>query len=176
MKDTKPDKKRLRPPLDEAPEESVVATEPPTSGGTALSDLSDKALKKKLLRYTEEFQIIASDQSQVAMTRRVELVRLMRGVQDVVDAREPIVEVTVTRSVTGEPYQVGPKTFHPGIHRMRASVAQYLLWMMAENQRVELNRLKQNGRTIDLGTIGSKARMATISRDSGDDDWRGRGG
>jgi hypothetical protein len=173
MKDTKSGK-RPRPTPEDA-EEGAAPVAQPTSDGTALSDLSDRALRKKLVRYTEEFQIIASDQSQAALTRRVELVRLMRGVQDVLDAREPIVEVTVPRSVTGEPFVIGPAIFPPGIHRVRASVAQYLLWLIGENQRIEMMRMQQNGRDIDLGTIGSRARMATIARDTGTDDWSGRG-
>jgi len=133
----------------------------------ALSDLPDRQLRKKLRLYSEEYQILAPDQSQAAMNRRVELTRLLRATQDVLDAREPLVEVTVPASVTGEPFVIGPKTFPPGTYTVRSSIAQYLLWMIHENQRVELNRLKSNGRTIDLGTIGSRARMARIARDDG---------
>lgn len=140
-----------------------------------LSELSDKGLLKRMARHAEEFQMLAGDPSQAAVLRRVELTRAMRAVQDVRDAREPIVEVTVPRSVTGEPFTLGPKQFYPGVHHVRASIAQYLLWMIGENQRIELNRLKQNGRTIDLGLIGTRARMAAISRDAGDADYQGRG-
>src|SRR5215471_12952583 len=86
--------------------------EPPAVDGEdrerQLSDLSDKALRKRLMRFTEEFWMLAGDQSQAAMTRRVELTRLMRGIQDVIDAREPLVEVRCPPSVTGEPFVVGP--------------------------------------------------------------------
>lgn len=140
-----------------------------------LSELSEKGLLKRMARHAEEFQMLSGDPSQAAVLRRVELTRAMRAVQDVRDAREPIVEVTVPRSVTGEPFTLGPKQFYPGVHHVRASIAQYLLWMIGENQRIELNRLKQNGRTIDLGLIGTRARMAAISRDAGDADYQGRG-
>lgn len=140
-----------------------------------LSEQSDKALLKKLRAYTEEYHALSGDPSQAAVTRRVELTRLMRGVQDVRDAREPLVEVTVPRSVTGEPFRVGPAEFLPGIYHVRASVAQYLLWMIDQNQRVELNRLQSNGRNIDLGHIGGRARLASIARDDGRDEWTGRG-
>lgn len=155
-------------PLDDTP--------PTAAEGPSLSDLSDKGLLKKLFRYTEEFQMLGPDQSTAAMNRRVELTRLMRAVQDVRDAREELVEIRVPRSVTGEPFKVGPKEFPPGFYTVRASVAQYLLWMIAENQRIEMNRLKSNGREIDLGSIGGRARMAErIARDDGHDDWTGRG-
>jgi hypothetical protein len=144
-------------------------------GEKTLSELSDKGLLKRLLRYTDEFRMLSTDDTQAAMLRRVELRRLMRGIQDIRDAREPLVEIQVPASVTGEPFTLGPLAFHPGLHRVRASIAQYLLWLIGENQRIELNRLKQNGRTIDLGTIGSRARMARISRDDGATDYDGRG-
>jgi len=161
---------------------SPVADTPDLDGGeeepTAeprLSDQSAAKLKKKLVVYTEEFQLIASDPSPAALTRRVQLIRLMRGIQDVLDAREPLVEVRVPPSVTGEPFSIGDLQFNPGIHHVRAGVAVYLLWLIDQNQRVEMNRMKQNGRNIDLGTIGSRARMAQIARDTGDSDWSGRG-
>jgi hypothetical protein len=91
------------------------------------------------------------------------------------DAREPLVEVRVPPSVTGEPFVIGELQFNPGVHHVRSGVAVYLLWLIDQNQRVEMNRLKQNGRNIDLGTIGSRARMAQIARDTGDSDWSGRG-
>lgn len=139
------------------------------AGAKKLSDEDDAALVKKLHDYTEEFRMLAGEEGQAAITRRVELRRLLRGVQDVVDAREPIVEVTIPRSVTGEPFQIGERQFPPGVYHLRASVAKYLLWMIDKNQRVEQDRFKSNGRTIDLGTIGSRARMARISRDDGGD-------
>lgn len=178
MKDTPKSRDRDRDKRKEPDEESTgdeLGVSPDTDDEPALSDLSDRKVKDKLRLYTEEFQMLVPDQSTAAMNRRVQLNRLMRGCQDVMDAREPIVEVTVPRSVTGEPFQVGPATFYPGMHRVRSSVAHYLLWMIAENQRIEMNRLKSNGRNIDLGTIGSRARMAAISRSDGDDDWAGRG-
>jgi len=163
-----------RRPDDTSSPESLDET-PADDSPPALSELSDRQLKKKLRLYTEEFQLLAPDQTTAAMNRRVELTRLMRAVQDIVDLREPLVEVTVPASVTGEPFVIGPAIFPPGVYNIRASVAQYLLWMIAENQRIEMNRLKSNGRTIDLGTIGSRARMAAIARDDGTDDWTGRG-
>lgn len=176
MKDIKKgsDRPEAEPDQESVGDESL-AMALPDDDEPALSDLSDPKVKAKLLMYTEEFQLLVSDQSTAAMNRRLALTRLMRGCQDVMDAREPIVEVTVPRSATGEPFQIGPAVFNPGTHRVRSSVAHYLLWLISENQRIELNRLKSNGRNIDLGTIGSRARMATIARSDGDDDWTGRG-
>jgi|SRR5215813_7792641 len=154
---------------------AAESSSPGDGEAPALSDLSDRQLRKKLFRYTEEFQLLGPDQSTAAMNRRIELTRLLRSVQDVLDAREELVEVTVPRSVTGEPFVVGPAIFPPGVFHVRVSVARYLLWMIAENQRIEMNRLKSNGREIDLGAIGTRARLASIARDDGSDDWAGRG-
>ena len=140
-----------------------------------MSELSDKGLLKRMLRHAEEFQMLAGDPSPAAVTRRVELTRAMKAIQQVRDAREPIIEVVVPRSVTGEPYILGPNTYFPGTHYVRASIAQYLLWLIDKNRQVELDRLKSNGRLIDLGTIGGRARLAKIARDDGSDDWTGRG-
>jgi len=175
MKEQPPNGKDRRKASEEDPPQESPAPDDAPAEEPALSDLSDKQLLKKLLRYTEEFQLLGPDQSTAAMNRRVELTRLMRGVQDVRDAREPLIEVRVPRSVTGEPFQVGPRSFPPGQHTVRSSVAQYLLWMIAENQRIEMKRLEQHGREIDLGSIGGRARVATISRDRGEDEWTGRG-
>jgi hypothetical protein len=158
-----------------APDDDPPKAAKPNGEEKPLSEQSDRKLLKKLLLYTEEFQMLAGDSSQAAVMRRVELTRLMRAVQQVRDAREELVEIQVPRSVTGEPFVLGPNVFPPGTHIVRSSIAQYLLWMISENQRVEMNRLKSNGRTIDLGTIGSRARRARIARDDGTDTWGGRG-
>lgn len=154
---------------------ALQESEEAPAGPKPLTELSDKALVRKLARYSEEFQLLSGDPSQAAVIRRVELTRLMRAVQDVRMAREPIIEITVPRSVTGEPFTLGPVKYWPGVHRVPASTASYLLWMISENQRVELNRLKSNGRTIDLGVVGQRARLARIARDDGADDYGGRG-
>jgi hypothetical protein len=128
---------------------------------------STKKLRKKLVTYTDEFHFLSGDQSAAATQRKVQLSRILRTIMDLLHAREEIVEVTVPTSPTGHPYVVGPTTFHPGVYKVAGSVAQYLLWMIGESQRVELQRLQQNGRTVDLGTIGDRAKQihAAITRE-----------
>lgn len=120
---------------------------------------SDKKLQKLMASYTEEYQLLTSDQSQAAVNRKVELYRTLRAIQDVLTSREELVEIHVPRSVTGEPFIVGPRSFPAGRYVLPSSQASYLLWLIGENQRVELRRLQQNGREVDLGTIGSRARQ-----------------
>jgi hypothetical protein len=158
------------------PRPSAPLPDPERAASSPYAEMSDKKLRRKLKDYTEEWGMLAPDASQAALTRRVELARLMRQVQDVLDLREPLVEVQVPASVTGEPFIIGPAQFHPGFHRIRKSVAEYLLWMIAENQRIELQRTVAKNRNLNLGHIGERARLARISRDDGGDDYAGRGG
>lgn len=120
---------------------------------------SDETLRTRLAEYTEEYQLLSGDTTNAAVTRKVELHRTLRAIQDVLTAREELVEVQVPRSVTGEPFIIGPRSYPPGRYVLPASTASYLLWLIGENQRVELRRLQQNGREIDLGTIGTRARQ-----------------
>jgi len=158
------------------PRPSSPPPNPERAASTPYAEMSDKKLRTKLRLYTEEWGMLAPDATQAALTRRVELARLMRQIQDVLDLREPFVEIHVPASVTGEPFIIGPATFHPGFHRIRKSVAEYLLWMIAENQRIELQRTQAKNRNINLGLIGERARMARIARDDGGDDYTGRAG
>lgn len=132
-----------------------------------VANYSTKKLRRKLAAYTEEYQFLSSDTSPAAIGRRVTLYRLQRVLQDLLDAREEIVQVTVPRSPMGHPYVVGPSKFEPGVYKVRAGVASYLLWLIGESQRVELARLQQNSKNIDLGTIGDRAKQihAAITRE-----------
>lgn len=131
------------------------------------ASLGSKKLRKKLAIYTEEYHFLASDSSSAGLARKVTLARILRTLQDLLDAREAILEVTVPQSPTGHHYVVGPIVFNPGTYKVRAGVASYLLWMIGESQRVELQRLQQNGRTVDLGTIGDRVKQihAAITRE-----------
>jgi hypothetical protein len=158
------------------PRPSAPPPDPERAASSSYAEMSDNKLRRKLKAYTEEWGMIATDTSQAGLNRRVELARLMRQVQDVLDLREPLVEIHVPASVTGEPFTIGPSQFYPGFHRVRKSVAEYLLWMIAENQRIELQRTQSKNRNINLGLIGERARMARIARDDGGDDYTGRAG
>jgi hypothetical protein len=157
----------------EIPEEAIeeektaaqLASESLDGGG--VTALSTRKLRKKLAEYTEEYQFLAPDISHAAVARRIELWRLQRVCQDLLDAREEIVEVKVPRSPMGHPYVVGPRSFEPGVYRLRASIASYLLWLIGESQRVEMQRLQMSSRAIDLGTVGERAKQihAAITRE-----------
>jgi hypothetical protein len=145
---------------------------PPEDGGGAsrpdAKPESRKSLQRRLAVATEEYRdLFAEAQGGLgpAITRRHELAKEMRLVSQLLHLREPIVEVTVTRSATGHPFRIGEKAYYPGTHQVKASVAQQLLWMMDGNRRQELARMQQNGFDVDLGTIGERARQVQFSRE-----------
>src|SRR4029450_685846 len=94
------------PPRPHAPDPN-----PERAASSPLAELKGGQLRRKLKDYTEEWAMLAPDQSQAALNRRVELARLMRQVQAVLDLREPFVELHVPVSATGEPFTIGPTQF-----------------------------------------------------------------
>lgn len=119
-----------------------------------------KELVKRLRELNEEYRVLTSEANagnSAALNRRSEIGKELRALSLTLHLREPDVEVQVPRSVTGHAFRVGDATFHPGRHTVKASVAQYLLWLIYKNREDELNRLRQNGETVDLGAIGDKA-------------------
>lgn len=107
----------------------------------------------------KSLQAEATSGNSAALTRRSEIARDLRALSETLFLKEPDVEVRVPRSATGHPFRIGDQTFWPGTHTVKKSVAQYLLWMIDQNRINELNRMRQNGETVDLGAIGDKARM-----------------
>jgi hypothetical protein len=94
-----------------------------------------------------------------AQSRQSEIARELRALSTTLYLREPEVEVRVVRSPTGHPYRIGDQVFLPGLHTVKKSIAQYLLWMMDRNQTNEINRLRSNGEEVDLGSVGGRATM-----------------
>lgn len=124
---------------------------------------SKKQLREQLAELTEEFRFLSTEASSgnsAALQRRSELAKQLRAISETLYLREPDVEVQVPRSVTGHPFRIGEHDFLPGRHVVKASTAQMLLWMIYKNREDELNRLRQNGETVDLGAIGDKAHMS----------------
>lgn len=125
---------------------------------------SKKQLQRKLAELNEEYRMIAAESNagnSAALQRRSEIAKELRAISTTLYLREPDVDVQVPRSVTGHPFRIGDTDFHPGRHTVKASTAQMLLWMIYKNREDELNRLRQNGETVDLGAIGDKAQMST---------------
>ena len=124
---------------------------------------SKKAMRAKLSELNEEYRVLgpeANAGNSAALNRRSEIARELRALSETLYLREPDVDVQVPRSATGHPFRLGDKEFPPGRHTVKASTAQYLLWLIYKNREDELNRLRQNGETVDLGAIGEKASMS----------------
>lgn len=161
-------------PLFSQEEDDTRGPTPPTSLAAQRAERvkrdgpTRRQLRAKLAELTEEYRMLggeASAGSGAALQRRMELAREMRSTSELLFLREPDVEVTVPRSTTGHPFVINEKKYHPGKYVVKASVAQTLLHMIDQNRKVELDRLRQNGTEIDLGTIGEKAKYAEINRE-----------
>lgn len=123
---------------------------------------STRSLIRQKIQLEEEYRFLTSEANtgnSAALHRRSEIARELRALSDTLLAREPDVEVRVPRSVTGHPFRVGERVFLPGTHTAKASVVQYLLWLIDRDRENELNRLRANGEQVDLGVIGEKARQ-----------------
>lgn len=124
---------------------------------------SRKQLQRKLAELNEEYRMIATESNagnSAALARRSEIAKELRAISTTLYLREPDVEVQVPRSVTGHPFRISDMDFPPGRHTVKASTAQVLMEMIDKNRENELNRLRQNGQTVDLGAIGDKATMS----------------
>lgn len=131
---------------------------------TESKPLSRRKLQRRLAEVTEEYRMIGPEAGQgnsAALNRRSELSREMRSLSDQLHQAEEDVEIQVPRSTTGHPFRINDKEYRPGRHTVKATVAQVLLEMIDKNRESELNRLRQNGETVDLGAIGDKASMST---------------
>lgn len=140
--------------------------EPATIKASLATSDKERQLREEMVGYQREFYDIQGEDSGSAQTRRAELRRLMRLTQKSLDAMEPIVEVQVPRSPTGQFYNIGTHTFAPGLHRVRKGVAQMLLWAIQSQQQAEMAMMKQNGRTIDVTSLGDRARNLDIMADN----------
>jgi len=142
--------------------------EPATIGRSAVPKTSRKALRTELHECNLEYRELGPEAAlgnAAALTRRSEIARRLRVVSAALTEREPDVIVQVPRSSTGHPFRIGPHEFWAGEHTMKKSVAQYLLWLVDQDRTNEVNRMKQNGREFDLGTIGQKAKMGSLQDD-----------
>ena len=123
---------------------------------------SRKELQRRMKELNEEYRFIAAEAnsgSTAAQARRTEIAKELRAISETLFLREPDVDVQVPRSVTGHPFRLGEHEFHPGRHRVKASQAQYLLWLIDKNRQDELNRLRSNGEEVNLGSVGERAQQ-----------------
>ena len=127
-----------------------------------------KKARRRLADLTEEYRFLQPEAAQgsgAALTRRLEISRDMRRLTDFFLAHDALVDITVPRSVLGEPFTINERQFFPGVHRVPGYVAQQLLSLIDNNRRVEIDRMKQNGREIDMGNLNDKAQWVRPALD-----------
>lgn len=108
---------------------------------------------KKARAVMEELALEAADlredESTGAKSRRVVIRQTLRAIQKQLDNLEEVVEVVVPTDATKQwPFRIGPTEFWPGTHKVRASVAQTLRYMMDQHRRVESDRIINNGNAV----------------------------
>lgn len=111
-------------------------------------EVSIKKARAKMDLLTEEAAELREEDSSGAKARRVAIARELRAIQKAIDATEPIVEVYVPVDATVQfPFRIGPNEFWPGTYKVRAGIAQTLLYMMSQHKRVEARRTVIGGNT-----------------------------
>ena len=120
-----------------------------------------KGAKALLAEYTDEYRLLQSDESQAALTRRVELRRQMKKLSDFRLSKESLVEVDVPQHQNPRgAFVIGNRIFPPGKHTVPASVAQVLTHAIDTCRRIALEALfRNNGENFDLGNTSDRARQ-----------------
>lgn len=109
-------------------------------------DVSVKKARALMAELTDEAANLREDESSAAKTRRVAIARELRQIQNAIDATEEIVEVVLgPKDSLQWPYRIGPREFYPGVHRVRASIAQTLRYMVDQHKATEERRTIHGG-------------------------------
>ena len=125
-----------------------------------------KEAAERVEELNEEYRWTAQEDSQAALTRKIELRRELRALTDYLASKEPLVDITLPQPMGSKGrsiYRIGDQAYLSGTVRVPKSVAQVLLHMVDQSRRASLALMTQNGHEINLGEIGQRARMAEIN-------------
>lgn len=126
--------------------------------------LSVRKAQREVEELNEEYRdLCGQEESTPTLTRKGEIRRRQRALTDHILAKSEHVTIDVPADSVNGFFTIGDRQYPPGRHTVPATVAQVLLHMISENRLREMDLIKQNGRTIDLGDVGERARMDTIS-------------
>lgn len=143
------------------------AAKPAAPVATAATDkpATFDSVHERLRAIAAEYLNLTGDRTGAAITRRHQLIMDGRVLKQWLRDHEELVDITIPKTVLGFPLRINKQEYNPGRHRVRASVASQLLFMIDQDRRGEIKRMQDNGRNVDLGEIGQKARMAAIQRE-----------
>lgn len=109
---------------------------------------------------------LAEDPDGLERKRAIES-RLRRIRHEDIHPGEPLVELDVPLAVDGTALAVGNRAgekVYTGRLTVPRCVAHQLLYMADQNRRVDAMRLRDGGRTVDLGVISGGERVARVAR------------
>jgi len=126
--------------------------------------LSVTEARERVEELNEEYRWTAQEDNTAALNKKIELRRELRALTDYLASKEPLVDIQLPRTgAKGNIWRIGDQVYLAGQVRVPKSVAQVLLHMVDQNRHREMALLSQNGREINLGEIGQRARMAEIN-------------
>jgi hypothetical protein len=142
--------RRRREPVDlaTAPLEGPDGASPEPAGDAAPAPPAKRAesaeerirrLRAELADHGQEWRELIRDGPPVP-PRAYELRRMMNVKSRIISELEPEVTVDVPVPAVGRCFLVGEREFHPGVHTVKASVAEYLAWMIDRDQIAEVRR------------------------------------
>lgn len=118
------------------------------------------SIKKMVANLQERYNDARLDDSDEGKKIRASVAgQLRRLPHDMIHPDEALVELDVPPAVTGEAFKINDVVYS-GHVIVPTCVASTLLYMMDQNRKVDLERMRESGRTIDLGNI--MQRMRTI--------------
>lgn len=123
-------------------------------------DAADQKIRDAVQSLENAYLELQYDDSDSGASKRAEIrARLRRLTHDQIHPGEGDVELDMPVSVTGEPFMINEIPY-VGRCVVPACVAQTLLYMLDQNRAVDLNRMKESGKTSIIGTIANLARSA----------------
>ena len=156
----------MRTPLNLATEEGTLdeaISKKAKKNGTGEPTMAEVRTKYNALN--QDYRDLRGDDSPAAVTRRLQIKGQIRTLQKWIAEHEERVQIVLPKPArgAGEPYEVNGRYYYAGVpYVVSSSIAQHLLHMASEDREKEIALMKQNGREINLGTIGDQARMQTI--------------
>lgn len=141
---------------------SITAT--PTSPPPSTSKPSTVAeriakIKEMVSDLNDRYKDVQGDMSPEGLGIRARLTAQLRRLShDQIHPDEDYVELDMPLSITGEPFRINEEVF-AGVVQVPGCVAGVLLSMVEQNRKVEMDRMREGGRTINLNSLTERARV-----------------
>ena len=112
----------------------------------------------------EQFNELRGDNSEQGEKLRAKIGgQLRRLTHEQIHPDEAWVELDVPPAVDGSSFSIGDTTY-TGTVTVPGCVAQTLLYMIDQNRAVDLQRMKESGRTVVIGNLADRVRAIQEDR------------